>query len=285
MSRLRTPLAVLAAGTALLLAGCSGEESPSPETAGSSAPTSSAASATPTKPAAAKSAPTPAKGACYRLSYDQALAPTATRKPTPCSTRDTTTFTFEVGQLSTNVGGHLLAVDSARVRNQPATTCPAALSRFVGGGTDALRLSVLRSVWFTPTVEQSDAGASWFRCDLVALAEQGELAPLVGRLRGVLATPEGRTRYGLCSPAEPGTTGYLRIPCSQKHSWRAIQVVDIAGDSYPGEDTVRAAGQSQCENAGRDAASDPLDFTWGYEWPTKEQWADGQDYGLCWAPD
>ena len=28
---------------------------------------------------------------------------------------------------------------------------------------------MLRTVWFTPSVEESDAGANWYRCDVVAL--------------------------------------------------------------------------------------------------------------------
>ena len=32
-------------------------------------------------------------------------------------------------------------------------------------------------------------------------------------------------------------------------------------------------------------AEDALDYEWGYEWPTAEQWAAGQTYGRCWAPD
>ena len=42
-----------------------------------------------------------------------------------------------------------------------------------------------------------------------------------------------------------------------------------------------------CRNieAARAIASDALDYEWGYEWPTKEQWQAGQTFGRCWAPD
>ena len=49
---------------------------------------------------------------------------------------------------------------------------------------------------------------------------------------------------------------------------------------YPGEQKVRDAGEAACEDAGRGAADDALDFQWGYEWPTEEQWDAGQTYGL-----
>jgi len=31
-------------------------------------------------------------------------------------------------------------------------------------------------------------------------------------------------------------------------------------------------------------ADDPLNYRWGYEWPTEQQWQAGQHYGICWAP-
>ncbi len=78
---------------------------------------------------------------------------------------------------------------------------------------------------------------------------------------------------------------FARVACAREHSWRAVSVVELADGDYPGEEAARAAGQSTCEDAGRAAADDPLDFEWGYEWPDAEQWADGQTFGRCWAPD
>jgi len=194
-------------------------------------------------------------------------------------------MTFAVGALDTVVDGHLLAVDSQHVQAQVATACPAALPRFLGGTPDALHLSMFRAVWFTPTVEESDAGANWYRCDVIAIAHQGALAPLTGKLAGVLADPQTADRYGMCGTAEPGTAGFSRVICSGDHSWRALRTVPFTDSRYPGETTVRDAGQEPCKDAGRDAASDKLSFKWGYEWPTEKQWAAGQHYGLCWAPD
>ena len=63
------------------------------------------------------------------------------------------------------------------------------------------------------------------------------------------------------------------------------QVVDLPDGPYPGEAAAREAGQGLCEDAGRERASDALDFQWGYEWPTADQWLAGQTFGRCWAPD
>ena len=275
----RRPAAVLlAASLALSLAACSGGDAPSAD------PDPAPSSTAPAPPPTAAPAPEPAERACYRLAYDEALAPTNDRRPVDCS-RTHTSVTFAVGRLDTVVDGHLLAVDADRVQAQVASTCPRRLASFLGGTIEDRRLSMLRAVWFTPDVEQSDTGASWYRCDVVALAADGELAPLAGRLEGVLDRPEERERYAMCGTAEPGTRAFDRVICSARHSWRAIAVVPLPAGDYPGEKAVRAAGEGPCRDAGAGAADDTLDYQWGYEWPSAEQWAAGQRYGRCWAPD
>ena len=276
MRRLLPAVALLLALTA-----CTGGGEDSAEPTPSASTTSTSPSATPT---AASPPRAPRDRACYRLSYDEALAPTTEARPVRCT--DThTSMTYAVGSLDPVVDGHLLAVDSKRVQAQAGTQCPHRLPSFLGGTPDDLHLSMLRAVWFTPTVELSDAGADWFRCDVIAVASEGRLAPLNQRMSGVLGTTTGQDRFGMCGTAEPGTSDFSRVICSSNHSWRAVAVVHFSSSQYPGPAAARAAGQGPCEDAGRAAASDALDFTWGYEWPTREQWDNGQTYGLCWAPD
>lgn len=278
MSR-RLAATVLAASLTAALTACSGSDEPSADPTPTSTPTTSQA-----PPPTATPAPEPAARACYRLAYDEAVAPTSDHRPVDCDGPHTS-VTFAVGELDTVVDGHLLAVDSERVQAQPAAACPDRLATYLGGTLEDRRLSMLRAVWFTPDVEASDAGASWYRCDVVALASEGRLAPLKGRLAGVLGRPEERDRYAMCGTAEPGTAGFDRVICSAEHSWRAIAVVPFDQDTYPGAKQVRAAGEGPCQDAGAQVAESSLDYQWGYEWPTAEQWAAGQHYGRCWAPD
>lgn len=291
----RRRLAGALAALALLGAGCSSgddgdpaaQDSPSASASASSAAPSPSADASGSTDAAAAPA-VPRERACYDLGYDAVLEPTSQAGPVACSATHTSR-TYAVGELDLVVDGHLLAVDSVAAQAQPAERCPGRLAEFLGGTTDDLRLSVFRPVWYSPTVEQSDAGADWFRCDVIALARDEELAPLAGRLEGVLARPDEAERWRVCGTAEPGADDFERVACSEEHSWRALSVVDLAdagGDdgAYPGEDAVSSAGDGTCEDAARDAAADPLNFRWGYEWPSAEQWEAGQRYGLCWAP-
>jgi len=273
--------AVLAMGAVLAVGGCSSSDQPSAGATSSSpsvAPTSSGPA-----PPVARPAPTPPDRACYALTYAQAIAPTTARRPVPCS-RAHTAATYAVGRLHPVVDGHLLAVDSRRVQAEVARACPQRFGSYVGGALDDRRLSMLRPVWFTPTVQQSGAGAEWYRCDVVALAGDDRLATLSGTARGVLDTSTGRDHYGMCGTAQPGAQNFHRVICSDAHSWRAVRVVAFADGPYPGAGAVRAAGDGPCKDAGAAASGGALDYAWGYEWPSAQQWRSGQHFGRCWVP-
>jgi hypothetical protein len=280
----RLPLLVVAPLVVALLAltSCQSDEK---EPAATPTPTSTP---TPTPVVAAPPPAPPEVGACYRLSYDKAVAPTNDDTPVPCA-KGHTTQTYAVGQLDLVAGGHLLAVDSAAVRQQVAQRCPGKLPAYVGATDEQLRLSLLRPVWFTPTIEQSDAGAAWYRCDVIAVTGDKQVAKIDHNISEALEKPEGRTEFAMCGTAQPGTASFSRVLCREDHSWKAITVVDLTklakNGAYPGEDAVKGAGQDVCQEAARSIASDALDYQWGYEWPTKEQWQAGQTWGRCWSPD
>ena len=279
----RAAAAVLLAAALLSACSPSGEQDADPP---SSAPTSTSSAldsprATPTP---ARAVPPPHDRACYAYDYRSAIAPVPKDEPIACDRRHTA-ITYSVGELDTIVAGHLVSVDSDRVQAQVADACPKAFARFVGGTPQAQRLTMLRPVWFTPSLQQSDKGANWYRCDAIAIAADEKLAPLVGRLQGVLARPLARERYAMCGTAAPGTPGFQRVICSATHAWRAIGTVDVPGARYPGVEKVRAAGQQPCQDSASAVADDPLNYQWGYEWPTAEQWRAGRKYGICWAPD
>jgi hypothetical protein len=273
-------LALLVVAVLALAACTSDEKKPSADPSPTPSATPLAAPAPPP--------PAPIVGACYRLSYDEAVAPTSEDSPAPCD-KGHTTQTFAVDQLDLVTNGHLLAVDSETVRKQVANRCPAQLAAYVGATEEQLRLSLLRPVWFTPTIGQSDAGAAWYRCDVIAVSGDKKVAKIDHDISGALKKPEGRAEFALCGTAQPGTAAFTRVLCREDHSWRAISVIDLSKKSddgrYPGTNAVRDAGQTVCADAARAIASDALDYEWGYEWPTKDQWQAGQTYGRCWSPD
>jgi hypothetical protein len=226
--------------------------------------------------------PTPPKPphvrTCYRLGYDDALAPTRSKKPVPC-TGGHTAVTFFVGRYDKS-----LSVDGDAVHQLESTACPRRFAAFVRGTPDDRRLSMLRTVWFTPTVQQAARGGHWFECVAIALRDDDHLALLQVPVEGVLERPVGRQHYALCATAEPGTAGFEQRICAVPHSWVALRTVYFKPGPYPGVAEVRSAGQQPCQDAGADASSDPLNYRWSYQWPTPEQWKAGRTYGICWAP-
>ena len=195
-----------------------------------------------------------------------------------------------MGKLHLVNHGHLLGVDSDAVQKEVADRCPAQLAAYLGATQEQLRLSMLRPVWFTPTVEESDAGAEWYRCDVIAVTGDNKVAKVDHDVSRALKEPAGRDEFGMCGTAQPGTPAFSRVLCRDDHTWKAISVIDLADQAgkkgtWPGEKVVAEAGQDACQAAARAIASDALDYEWGYEWPTKAQWKAGQDYGRCWAPD
>jgi hypothetical protein len=215
---------------------------------------------------------------CYRLGYDEALAPTRTKKPVAC-TGAHTAVTFFVGSVPKS-----LPVDGKALHRLESTACPRRFAAFVGGTRETRRLSMFRTVWFTPTVEQAARGGHWFECVAIALRDEQHLALVQGPVEGALNRPEARDHYALCGTAEPGSAAFEQRICAAPHSWKALRTVDFPPGPYPGEDRVRSAGQQPCQDAGADASSDPLNYRWSYQWPTLEQWRNGQNFGVCWAP-
>jgi hypothetical protein len=285
------PARLAAVLAAVLMAGCTAE-SGDPPTAVDAGPSSVAPSASDGTADAAESARVaasppvpPARDACYRLGFDQLTRPSNDSEPVRCGGRHVAR-TIHVGRLDTVVGGHALAVDSDRVQAQLARTCPRRLAAHLGGTPQARDLSRFAVVWFSPTLEQSDRGAEWFRCDLVAIAGPERLHPLPRRTAGILDRPGALARFGLCGTARPGAPRFERVICARPHSWRAIATIPLPGGrSYPGAARVRSEGNASCRDVAAERAADPLRFEFGWEWPTREQWGNGRRYGYCWAPD
>lgn len=261
------------------LVGCTSDDEP-PEPTPTPTPT---ATPTPTPPPRAVPARVPDADACYRLSYKQAVSPTNGANAVPC-TGPHTSQTYAVGRVDNVVAGHLLAIDSRQVQDGVATTCPAGLDEVVGGTLQDQRLSMLRSVWFTPSLDQAGKGAAWYRCDVVALGGAQDLVEVTSSLEGVLDTPQGRDRFGMCGTASPSARGFERVPCAADHTWRAFSVIPLDEGPYPGRQAVDDAGAG-CEDAAAGVAADPLDYEWASEGPDAEQWAAGQTFVRCWAPD
>jgi Septum formation len=275
----------LVAVATLALSGCTDGGDESSPGAAASSPTVTP-SGTGSEPTVEPPPPPPPAAACYRIGLVGATRQTNDTRPTSCR-RPHTAQTIHVGRLDLTPSGRRVTVGSAAAQRQPARVCPGRLQQYVGGTVDVLRRSRFEVVWFTPPLDEADRGARWFRCDAVAVADDERLLrlPLGNGLRGVLDRPGALATYGLCGTAQPGSRGFRRVACALRHSWEAVGTIDLAGGRrYPGTGRVRTAGDQTCADRVRTRSGPVLEFSYGWEWPTRAQWAAGQHYGYCWAP-
>jgi hypothetical protein len=226
----------------------------------------------------------PVVGGCHELTLTEAEDPVDAGGPVPCR-RTHTSVTVKVGQLSRVVDGHLLAVDSRTVRAQITKACPTEPGSYLGGDTTGRRLSRFEVVWFSPSLAQADAGANWYRCDVVALRSEGKLVPLPARVKGILSRGGALDRFGTCGTSAPDRPGFARVVCSERHSWRAVDVVDLPASAHYLAKDDAATGDAACKDVAAGRANGALKYSWSFEWPTRAQWASGQRYGYCWVPD
>lgn len=272
MSRLLAALATSLV-VAVLLSACT---SPADGPADDSTPSPSS-TPSPVGTAMPDPGPTPEVGECHALSMRQAVAVVGRTAPVACR-RPHTAQTYFVGRLDlTTKAGFTRRVDSQAAQRQMSRACTTRLPRHLGRTPRELRLSMVRAVWFSPSQARAEAGADWFRCDIVAVASPGTLLRLPRRTKGW----DGPA---MCATAAPGTRGFRRVTCGAKHSWRAVATVDIPGRRLPARDAVAARMDPVCRDVAADATDDPLDFSWSQESPTREQWEAGQRYGICWLP-
>jgi hypothetical protein len=225
----------------------------------------------------------PEPGDCHQMTLADVTASSAAGTSSDCQHRPTA-ITVAVGRLA--VKGKPVAADSPAAQQLMERTCRPKAAAWLGTDPRTLRLSRLTAIWFTPTPAQVDAGAQWFRCDVVGFDRGNHLIgfPAPYDLKGSLRSDKGFARYALCGTAKPGTKGFDRVACSLKHSWKAIATVDLkGGKAYPGTAKVRDEGSSTCRDKAN-AATDATRYDYGWEWPTAQQWRAGQRYGFCWVP-
>jgi hypothetical protein len=257
----------------VLAGGCS---SAKPEAAPEPSPSQSATST-------AAAPLVPQVGSCHELTLSEATEPVDSGGPVPCR-RPHTSVTVKVGRIKPVVDGHLLAVDSRTVRDQITRACPTDPGPYVGGDQTAQRLSRLEVVWFSPSLEQADAGANWYRCDVVAVRTEGKLLPLPVRLKGLLDQAGALDRFGTCGTSAPDRPGFARVVCREPHTWRAVDVVELPKEARYDGKALAATGDSACKDIAAKLSNGGLKRTWSFERPTKVQWASGQRYGYCWVP-
>jgi hypothetical protein len=224
----------------------------------------------------------PELGACRVLAPADIAAASNDADPVPCRRAEHTAQTFLVGTFQRRLAG--LEHDDPRLGAHVFETCDRQFRRFTGADESLALRSILSWAWFRPTQEQWDAGARWFRCDVVGGTEDStELVTLPRTAKGVLLGIPG-DRWIACV-AGPEVAGAPRIPCTEPHDWRAATTVVVGKpkERYPGDRLVEVLSRDYCSRSVGAWMNYPLDYEYAYTWFHQAEWQAGNRRSVCWA--
>lgn len=278
MARLAaSPWAALAASAAVgvVLVGCTTAGAPGDATGSDAAPTSGPAS----EPGLVEAPPR--VGACRALSpADVTLASNAT-EPVSCA-QPHTAETYAVGQLPESLTA--ASYDDPEVARFAYRTCERKFTRFLGADVSLAMRTVLNWAWFRPSPAAWEAGARWYRCDVVGGGEQSEeYYQLPTTAQGLL---DGRPddRWMVCAAGETVAQG-PKVSCSQPHTWRAVTTIKVGEpqDPYPGDRAVEVTTRDFCADSVEAWLDYPVEYEYGYTYFHAAEWAAGNRRSVCWA--
>jgi Septum formation len=226
----------------------------------------------------------PHESDCHALSAEQVRQPHDTKDPVRCRD-DHTTQTYYVGTFDLSIISDR-SPSTADIAEFVTPRCDRKFNRWIGGDRVTRILSRVHPVWFVPDARDIKLGARWFRCDVVVSASDSRLAPLPRNTEGMLDSDSALNRYGLCSRGSPERPHAKIVACSQPHTWQAFTALGFGShgsDRFPDRDQRREARQ-RCIDQAREEQDFPLEWTYGWQAPTRNEWAAGMRWGVCWVP-
>lgn len=269
----------------LALAGCGGSTNTAASRTGDTGSTTSTTPHTAAHTSKAvqppPAAPKPAE--CRNLSFSDTSSFSNATRTSPC-TDPHTSYTLAVRQLPAAVAFKGVQIQNESVQSAAAQECRSAFVTFIGGDAETRALARLTVTYFLPSQKGFDLGAHWVRCDVVALQSAKSLADLPRTLSGLLDSGGALDRYGVCSRGDPGAPAAALVMCTQTHSYRAVAALRLGGDQapYPGKGATLDAGKQRCQDLIAKQLHVSGGFTYGWTYPSTDDWAAGQRFGYCW---
>ncbi len=255
---------VLIATFSLLASGCSGP-----------------GTALGTDAASGSSAEKPVLGACRVLTPDDVAVASNSTPVVDCA-KAHTAQTYAVGDVPKRLRSADYESDELGVFAYQ--TCSEAFTEFLGADESLVMRTVVSWAWFRPSAKAWEDGARWYRCDIVGGGEQSEsYVDLPRDARGLL---QGRPSdaWLVCAAGET-VAGSPKVPCSEKHDWRAVTTIKVgeAADPYPGDRLVEVTTRDFCSDSVGAWLNYPIDYDFGYTWFHEAEWEAGNRRSVCWA--
>jgi hypothetical protein len=223
----------------------------------------------------------PDVGACRLLSPED-IQSTSNDSPTVDCTQRHTAETFAVGDFPDEVAGD--DPDDPALGAFVFDTCERKFAKFLGGNESLVMRATVTWAWFRPSADAWEEGARWWRCDVVGGGEQSTaLVDLPETAEGILlGVPDDR--WMVCVDG-PTVANSVKIPCSEKHNWRAVTTIVLgkADDAYPGDRLVAIRTRDFCSESVGAWLNYPVDYDYGYTWFHEAEWKAGNRRSICWA--
>jgi hypothetical protein len=223
----------------------------------------------------------PDVGACRMLTpSDVAQASNATAT-VPCAQRHTAE-TYAAGPLPSRFAK--TAYDDQDLAAYAYQTCSDKFIAFTGADESLAMRTILSWAWFRPSQQAWDAGARWYRCDVIGGGDQTRsYVDLPTESKGLLL---GRPKDAWMVCAQGATvSGSVKVPCSDKHDWRAVTTIVLGEptDDYPGDRVVQSRTRDFCSKSVGAFLDYPVDYDFGYSWFHEAEWQAGNRRSVCWA--
>jgi len=163
-------------------------------------------------------------------------------------------------------------------------TCTAKLEKHLGADQSLLMRSMLSWVWFGPSKAAWEAGARWYRCDLVGGGQAGAAYVDLPTVTRNLLHGSPDDRWLACARGASVDTGE-KVSCADRHSWRAVTTIKLGSPDtpYPGDAAIVAKSKQYCSSSVHAWLSYPATYDYGYTWFGKDEWAAGDRRSVCWA--
>jgi hypothetical protein len=220
-------------------------------------------------------------GACRDLTPEDVAEPSNATRTLDCA-KPHTAETFAVGTLPEQFAD--AAYDDRGLGLVAYRACGAAFQSFLGADESLVMRTVVSWAWFRPSEKAWEEGARWYRCDVVGGGEQSkEYVDLPETAKGLLL---GRPhdRWMVCAQG-PTVSGAVKVPCTQKHSWRAVTTIKVGLDdeAYPGDRRVEVISDDYCSDSVGAWMDYPVDYEYAYTWFHEAEWEAGNRRSVCWA--
>jgi hypothetical protein len=234
-----------------------------------------ASSARPSREAA------PEDGLCRLLTPGDVGQPSNDTQPVPCDERHTAQ-TYRVGTLPSRF--EHVSYNDDRLAAWAYHACSSSFIRFTGADESLAMRTILSWAWFRPSRAAWEAGARWYRCDVIGGGDQIRTYVDLPRTAKGLLLGRPDDEWMVCAQGAT-VSGSVKVPCSTKHDWRAVTTIVLGtqGDPYPGDRAVQLRTRDFCSKSVGAWLDYPVDYDFGYSWFHQPEWEAGNRRSVCWA--